>query len=184
MYDELIEKIHKNAIDHGWWEAERSIGEIIALCHSELSEALEEYRGRKPNLYFVEVNGFMVTEMNEWRGEKLEGIAIELADCVIRILDYMGYCQQSADKLIVGCKDDCDHKNNFGDFISNCHFYLSEAYIYGILSIPEFSFGFLSGCIIEIQNYLKSNNYDLVGLIELKHAYNVTRSYKHGGKRI
>ena len=38
------DEIHALAKEKGWWEVERTFGEIIALCHSELSEALEEYR--------------------------------------------------------------------------------------------------------------------------------------------
>ena len=75
---ELVEDIHKNAVEHGWWDEERSFGDMIALFHTELSEAFEEYRnGHKPDeIYFNK--------------EKPEGIPIELADCIIRIFDYCG----------------------------------------------------------------------------------------------
>lgn len=75
----LLQSVHKNAKEHGWWEEERSFGDIIALCHSELSEALEEHR-----------NGHAPTEIY-YNGEKPEGIPIELADVVIRIMDYCGH---------------------------------------------------------------------------------------------
>ena len=88
---EFVKEVHQNAKEHGWWDDERSFGEIIALCHSELSEALEEFRNREPLMYFREINGFEVSDMSEWRGEKPEGIATELADCIIRIFDYCGH---------------------------------------------------------------------------------------------
>lgn len=75
--NELTKDIHENAVEHGWWESERSFGEIIALCHSELSEALESDRAGEP-LIWHKVNG------------KPEGAAVEMIDCIIRILDWCG----------------------------------------------------------------------------------------------
>ncbi len=75
--NEFANEVHENAVAHGWWDEEKSFGEIIALCHSELSEALEEYRNHKP-VYYIS-------------GSKPEGMATELADCIIRILDYCGH---------------------------------------------------------------------------------------------
>ena len=82
--------IHNNAKSKGWWEENRELPEIIALCHSELSECLEEYRNGKPEIYMVEVGGKM----------KPEGIGIELADTIIRILDYCGRKGINMDEMI------------------------------------------------------------------------------------
>ena len=64
----FIKVSHSIAKEKGWWDEPRHDGELIALMHSELSEALEAMRnhGRK------------------------DAIAEELADCCIRIFDYCG----------------------------------------------------------------------------------------------
>lgn len=46
----FTKEVHENAVNHGWWDDERSFGELIALCHSELSEALEAIRNYNPEL--------------------------------------------------------------------------------------------------------------------------------------
>jgi len=81
IIDEIKDVVHLNAKNKGWHDTERSFGELIALCHSELSEALEEYRnGKDPDAVY-------------FREDKPEGIPIELADVIIRIFDMCGLYQ-------------------------------------------------------------------------------------------
>lgn len=78
----LIGDVHENAVKHGWWEGENpNIPEKLALIHSEISEALEEYR----------VHGSSRLVAYNGPDHKPEGFIVELADTVIRIFDLVGY---------------------------------------------------------------------------------------------
>lgn len=79
MINQLVYQAHQNAINKGWYEEPRTFGDMVALMHSELSEALEDYRNGKP---FTEIY---------FEGDKPCGIPTELADVIIRIFDTCGY---------------------------------------------------------------------------------------------
>ena len=86
-------EVHALAVRKGWWDEERSFGDIIALCHSELSEALEEHRDGSPLEYVRDPEGWGViprNEMPEIGHARPLGVAVEMADCIIRILDWCG----------------------------------------------------------------------------------------------
>jgi hypothetical protein len=110
----FAEECHSNSVAHGWHDRDRTFGDFIALVHSELSEALEAFREPRP---LAERLFHMST--SKVGDVKPDGILTELADVIIRILDYTGSIHATA---------------------------------------------------------------QLIEALQLKHAYNMTRPHRHGGK--
>ncbi len=189
--NELAEEIHLNAVAHGWWDEPRTFGDIIALCHSELSEALEEFRDSKPNLYyncmgFGENRGMAIRDIDcyvdeiqcittdcTWCDKKPEGVAVELADCAIRILDAFG--MRGIEVNIITIYDRV--AKTFGDFITECHCALSFAY-------QLQNYAYLNDCLSWIYKWAEENNVDMDEIIRIKHEFNKTRPFRHGGKAL
>lgn len=100
----LAKRIHETNVKNGFYEdVPKNIGEMLALIHSEVSEALESDRkGRYANLQrFMEmertINEDHISESKDdiWKGlfEKYikDSFEDELADAIIRLLDLAQY---------------------------------------------------------------------------------------------
>jgi NTP pyrophosphatase (non-canonical NTP hydrolase) len=79
----LVYEVHQANVKAGWWTdiqtgeslvGKRNVGELLALVHSEISEALEAHR----------------KDLMDDKLPHRKGIEVELADAVIRIFDLAG----------------------------------------------------------------------------------------------
>lgn len=209
----FAQEVHQNAVEHGWWEEPRTFGEIIALCHSELSEALEEFRAKRPMIYYpCNAGGLCVDDRKEAhmscgsrvidkddpdgpckaRSKKPEGIAVELADCIIRVLDYFGREEFDTDALLleartrIMCDVPCQVYNaSLGDCIARWHLLLSLAYSCWCRASGSHAAALrMARCICEIKVWARENGVDMEAVLNIKHEYNKGRPYRHGGKAL
>lgn len=74
--NELAALAHQTSSSKGFWDMQRDPGEILMLIVTELAEAMEVIR-----------DGWELDETRVEEGGKPVGVAAELADALIRILD-------------------------------------------------------------------------------------------------
>ena len=199
--NDFIDEIHANAVAHGWWEEERPYGEVLALVHSEWSEALEEYRVGRPLVWYVcpmadrQMCNWTNTDchykghercVNLHREPKPEGIAVELADGVIRIFDYFGHAgtkyeeDVDIDKAIDVLPDEVKANiptMSFPDFINLLHIMTVFACT---SNTTEDNIRHLDDAVAAVLLWIKMQGIDPLEIMQQKHEYNKTRPYKHG----
>ena len=207
LINELAKAVHENAVAHGWWDDEREAPEIIALIHSEWSEALEEARADRPLVWYgcgeAENCNIVCNPQDEYecrmygrelecefRVKKPEGIAVELIDGCIRILDYFGEMDANiqegdgsqstleclySDANVGKVPDDVAH------LVAYLHLYTSQAMANSTVLIHVDIFGLLSALAAAL-SWVKKQGLDPLAILLEKHEFNKSRPYKHGKK--
>lgn len=191
-------RIHENAVAHGWWENERTFAEVVSLFHSELSEALEEFRANRPMMYFPckstgrlcvddrkNENLICGSRHENCRSEKPEGIAVELVDCVIRILDFLGHENINVDEVIASDTPRTDELKDvtLPEAVADLHYIISHSYEYSESGCTERN-KYLCVAVEYIRKWLELHGENMEKIMLIKHEYNRTREYRHGGKAL
>ena len=187
---ELQREAHAIAKDHGWWDEERTFGDLIALVHSELSEALEAYRehGNTTNAWME-----LVDEDSDDRIPV--GVGHELADVVIRVADMaewlkvdLAQAREEDEDLGEDKQAYLEHRlsgnlDSFGEWIAAIHEDVGDAG-YHQRNRSDNLGSHLVSVIWMVQEMAAHYGIDLDAAIEAKMEYNRTRSYRHGGKAL
>jgi len=188
---EWSQRIHELALAKGWWQdgiENRSVAEIVANYHGEISEAWEEYRAGRMDLWWS-LNGKQVipttksheaqNDLGQWMPAKPEGFYVELGDLAIRLMDSIG-----AYKWEVGHIRDTriDLGQKMPELIADLHKAVSCMILSGSYQWSRQVKLYASCVIADCISAANHNGVDLWSLIELKHAYNQTRPIRHGGK--
>lgn len=209
MLNKFMQEVHQNAVDHGFWEDERDITETIALIHSEWSEALEEYRANRPMIWFEceEVKSavphvcapkdlgdclnYEVQETCPHRGKKPEGIAVELIDGCIRILDLFGKYGRKCGSSTVRELINRIHISN-PEFFNDTPLPMLVCALHSLtakagdrasrLSNKAQALAPLEAALGLVFFWTSENGVDPEALMGQKHEFNKSRPYKHGKK--
>jgi len=187
--NDLAKQIHQNAKDKGFWDNPRNTGELFMLIISEASEALEAHRKvRKADLkqFALPHNGNVTDE--QWFKISFENCikdttADEIADVVIRILDYCASQEIEIKPALLSTTIVSLDSDNFGAALFQICGEIQRAGEYALTNdiweIAKSKDNIHSALALIIQ-LCEREEIDLLKHIELKMRYNATRERMHG----
>ena len=183
--NDLVTESYNIAKEHGWHEEERSLSALTLLMQSEVAEVLEEYRKHKrvDEIWYEihhEADGCHYTTTGK-PGDKPCGIPVEIADLVIRIADYCGKYSIDLESWTNVAPYPVT-ETSFEEWLSRINYALSHAWADkdGILG-TSFWLGLATSYAFSMAT---TSKIDLWAVIDEKTAFNRTRPYRHGGKKL
>jgi NTP pyrophosphatase (non-canonical NTP hydrolase) len=172
-----VEKVNR---EKGWYDDDRTFGEMIALLHSEVSEALEAYRHWG---LADATRGQLLAS----RPEKPEGVGSEFADVLIRLLDdALRWGIDIDDELAKLGPGKFLVPNSFGDQITNLHTHITYVVLAhdDVFTLTSDVGAMMARVLVYLRQLSDFHGIDLEAEYERKLAYNRTRPYRHGGKKL
>lgn len=90
VFRRMEEEVYRLNNSKGWFEDDRTVGDMVALLHAEVSEILEAYRHWElKDATLPDARAKAAELRGAFAGvlPKPEGVGSEMADCLIRLLD-------------------------------------------------------------------------------------------------
>lgn len=159
--NDFAKLIHEGNASRGFWENPMSVKKCAALALGELYEAIEAHRKGR----------FITSKIyKDFELEIKDSVQDELADAVIRLLDYSAYYKIDVSKALQS-DDISELSTDFVEAIFDITTLFSRYYKTNTAKLINLIYG-LS----------KHENIDLMWHVQEKLKYNATRPYKHGKK--
>jgi hypothetical protein len=178
-------EIHALARQKGWWDRERENAELIELVHSEISEATEEVRNNRKQIYQNQGSGLLVVTPDEkhWNPAiKPEGVLIEYADAGIRILDILAHREVEINRHWECALSSVVIENYPNELCF--HMVLRKHISAGLLVKGIYATPLVETLALFVKYFrLRRFEVDFQTVIETKMAFNRTRPNRHGGKK-
>ena len=197
LHSELSESYEEHRLNHPmvWYSCTDANGEGVAITATSEGEpkvslsvsATQSGADGKARQEYCGKNGICTTKFScAYRNPKPEGIAVELIDVCLLILDYVGAVGihmencSSIRSMIDLLSDECRRSiqsMNFPDFIAQMHMEVSAAYQ---MNSPE---GFVHALLPTqgmIFYWIEAEGLDPEAILLEKFHYNENRPYKHG----
>jgi|HubBroStandDraft_2_1064218.scaffolds.fasta_scaffold964380_1 hypothetical protein len=163
-------EVQKFCIAKGWYDTQVKFLESMALLHTEVCEMADAYEEHAMEPFVHEATGGP------------DGIAVELADVLIRALDDMGRYNLTIERMHYVYTATARVPNMLGELhkrIRDC----TEAYrVHGIDPCEDGVGHKLSVVIAAVQRFAIVFNLDLEAAYHEKMAYNFKRMHRHGNK--
>lgn len=178
-YTLLAKEIHNIAVDHGFYDgytpdAKRNFGEVIALVHSELSEAFDAASNNNPP------DDELPTH---------DSVSVELADALIRILDTCHYenidiiagLRSALNDMLARGAQRIKYTDSWGAALAYAHSTVSLALEAHRKAVDSATIAWaISTAILTIMYVGNLQAHNVPEAMLAKIEYNRSRPYKHG----
>lgn len=197
-WNDLAREVHQTAAEKGLWDKPRSFDDIICECLVHLGRAYEEHRSGRPNYYHLCQPSGEKEHPCEWdlqkpcplstgelacehRDQKPHGVAVELGEYVLRILDYLETTGFDIDRNISFVHS----PDNVPALVSFCTRCLAKARA-NTTDMGGGNIGVYANilmCIEVTRDWFKQNNIDLEAILHELHECEKMRAGRRGDGR-